>query len=60
MSRSIRHSKDLVTRVAHELRNAAGGLQARAPGNRSKRSAAARKAAATRKRNAAERSAKRS
>ena len=47
--------KDL-TRVIDELRSVAGELQDRATGGPAKRSAAAKKGAATRKRNAAKRS----
>ena len=48
-----------VSRVIHELRSVAGELQSRVTGGSpsAKRSAAAKKAAATRKRNAATRSA---
>jgi hypothetical protein len=45
-----------VARVISELRSVAGELQDRATGGPAKRSAAAKKAAATRKRNAAKRS----
>jgi hypothetical protein len=45
-----------VARVIKELRGVAGELQDRATGGPDKRSAAARKAATTRKRNAAKRS----
>ncbi|MGZ4269578.1 MAG: hypothetical protein ACXVFN_11700 [Solirubrobacteraceae bacterium] len=56
-ARSRKQPPKEVARVIGELRKAAGELQDRATGGASKRSQAARKAAATRKRNAAKRSA---
>ena len=55
-ARSRKQPPEDVARVINELRSVASELQDRATGGPAKRSEAARKAAATRKRNAAKRS----
>ena len=55
-ARSGKQPPKELTHVIDELRSVAGDLQDRATGGPAKRSAAAKKAAATRKRNAAKRS----